>query len=308
MLCSWSTFRSAAFLFGAWGLSAVFAGSAHGQACCASAGLVAPTRLRSYEDIAVGVQAKGRTVFGAFNPDGGYASSAGGESEWTFEQDLFGVLRLFNRGQVSLLLPFVETRSRLPGIRASGGGIGDLALNARYDFISTGERGAIPGVAVLLGAVFPTGTSVDDATTAADATGQGSFEANGGVAVEQAFGQFFATAQALVGFRTSRRVANVNESFVPRFTALAAAGRMLPHGATIGAFVSGMRQGDNQDAGGPIAGSGVSLLTVGAASTVSPTDYWRVQGTASGNIPIGGTGRNQTAGVGVTLSLIRLWL
>jgi hypothetical protein len=168
----------------------------------------------------------------------------------------------------------------------------------------------VPGIAVLLGFVAPTGTPPERATDAlsAGATGQGSFEGSVGVGIEQAFEPYFVSLSASVGLRTSRSVAGVNESFAPLLTGVVAGGRMLPRGATIGLFATWMQQGENRDDRGRIAGSDVRLVTTGVAGTIPASDNWRLQGTASGNLSLDGLGRNQTAGVGATLSLIRLWL
>lgn len=283
---------------------------AFGQACCASAGLVIPSRLRSYEDAAVGLQARGRSVFGAFDPAGGYRGAGAGESEWGFGQDLFGAVRLLDRGQLALLVPFVETRRAVAGTSSAGGGLGDVAVDARYDLVNSGERHPWPGVAVLAGVVLPTGTPPEAAgdALAAGATGQGSTEATVGLGLEWSREPYFVGATAAVGLRTARRVLGVRQTFAPRFTGLLAVGRTLPRGTTAGVFATALRQGRSSDDDGPIAGSDVLLMTVGAAATLSPSDHWRIQGALSTNAPVDGTGRNLPAGVALSLSLMRLWL
>ena len=284
--------------------------NAHGQACCASAGLIVPTRLRSYEDVAVGLQARGRSVFGAFNAGGTYAAGGAGESEWALGQDFFAVARLLGRGQLALLVPFVETWRAVPGASSAGGGVGDVAMSARWDVVETGERHPVPGVALLLGLTFPTGTAPEEAgdSLAAGSTGQGSFEGTAGVGLEQAWQPYFVAATFTAGLRTSRQVGGVRQSFAPRLTGLLAVGRMLPRGATIGVFTTAMLQGQSRDDRGAIAASELSLLTVGAAGTFSVSDHWRLQGTLSGNPPLTGAGRNQPTGAGLSLSIMRLWL
>jgi len=258
----------------------------------------------------VGLQVHGRSVFGAFSAGGQYSGAGEGETDWSLGQDLFAAVRFLDRCQAALLLPFVETWRAVPGTAAAGGGIGDLTLGARWDVLNTGERHPVPGVALLLGLLLPTGTPPEKASDAlaAGTTGQGSVEGTAGVGVEAAWDPVFVSATLTVGLRAPRQVSGVRQSFAPRLNGLLAAGRTLPHGVTVGAFAGGMAQGRSSDGDGPIAGSSLSLLTVGVAGTVSPSDHWRVQGTLSGNPPLGGAGRNQTAGVGLTVSLMRLWL
>ncbi len=302
------TFRSAVTVL-ALGALTGHARSARAQACCASAGLVAPTRLRTSEDFAVGAQGRGRSVFGAFDAAGNFANTTAGESEWSLEQDLFGVARIFERGQVALLLPFVETDRRVPGIGSFGGGVGDLSVNLRYDFVRAGDYRMFPGLAVLFAVLFPTGKPPEDATDAlaAGATGQGSSEMSMGVAFEQAVEPYFLTVNNMLTLRGSRHVGGVKESFAPRFTGSVAAGRVLPRGATLGAFASALGQGNNSDARGSIAGSASFLLTAGLAFTISPTDQLRIQGSVFADAPAAHWGRNQTTGAGASVSVIRVW-
>ena len=288
------------------------AGPAFAQACCASAGLVIPSRLRSYEDAAVGLQARARSVFGAYGPGGGYSGGSDRESEWGFGQDLFGSIRVLERGQVALLVPFVETQRTSYGASSVGGGIGDVAINLRYDFLNNGERHPVPGLALLAALLLPTGTPPEKAGASdvlvTGATGEGSFEGIVGVGVESSWEPYFAGATAMAGWRSPRRINGVRQTFAPRFTGLLAVGRMLPHGASVGVFASGLLQGRNSDDNGPLVGSDASLLTLGAAGTVSLSDQWRLQGSLSGSPPLSNAGRNQPAGVGLSLSIMRLWL
>ena len=258
------------------------------------------------------MQGRGKSVLGAFDGGGDYRGNAAGDSEWDLEQDLFGVARVLDRGQVALLMPFIETRRTAPGVVDAGGGIGDIAVSARYDFLASGERRIFPGIALLAGLVAPTGRV--DSATPAGVTGKGSFQGSIGIAVEQAYEPFFVTVNALIGFRTPRNVAaGVRESFSPELTGVVAAGRVLPHTASLGVYLSVLGHGVNSYDGGPdrgpIAGTDLLLLTTGLAATTSLSDQWRVQSTAFWDLPIAGFGRNvPTAGIGASVSIIRLWL
>lgn len=307
----WSKFPNASALLVALTLS-LAARTTWAQACCGSVGLVSPARLRIYEDVAAGFQARGKAGMGAFDKAGIYTGNAAGDSEWDFEQDVFGVIRVLNHGQVAVLIPVMETRRTLQGVGDSGGGIGDIAVTARYDFIAAGERRIIPGIALLLGIVTPTGSAPETATTPAGATGQGSFQGSVGVGIEQAYQRVFVTLNALAGLSTRRNVGGVHESFGPTLTATLAAGSQLPHEVTMGIYVSATRRGVNSyDDGsdvGPIAGSDLLLLTTGLAGMLSLSDQWRIQSTASWDLPIRGLGRNEpVTGIGASLSVMRLW-
>ena len=147
-------------------------------------------RLAPPDDYAVGLQTRVRSDMGSFLPDGSYVSTST-SSEQDVEQDLAASFRLARRAQIGLVLPYVETHRTQPGVDEWGSGIGDVALNARYDFKLAAEMMYWPGFAVLGGIVFPTGKSVGDGTNpaATDATGTGTFNASLGVDVEKAHGR-----------------------------------------------------------------------------------------------------------------------
>lgn len=302
--------RSAAALIVVAALCLLAPRLARAQACCAAAGLVAPARLRSYEDYAVGIQGRVRSVEGAFNEYDAYTGNGPADSEWDLEQDLFAVARVLGRGQVALVIPYLQTRRAVSGLREWGQGIGDVTASARYDFLRAGERRIIPGLALLLGVLVPTGTPPESSggLLGAGATGQGSYQGTIGVGVEQAFEPYFVTINALFTYRSSRSVGTVHESFAPEAAGFIAAGRVLPHGATLGAYVSGMIEGDNHDSGQAIPRSSVSVLTAGLAGSYPLSDQWRLQSTAFQDLPFRGAGQNQTVGIGGSLSLMRLWL
>jgi len=174
---------------------------ASAQACCAGAGTVTPGRLALHEIALVGLQAKAATELGSFDAQGRYAGSPAGASELDFEQDLFGAVRVLNRGQVAVLVPLDETRRTAQGLAEFGGGLGDINLNLRYDFTLAGASLVVPGIAALVGITFPTGRPPDAPDLrplATGATGVGAYQVNLGLAVEQAFGPWLMNATGIV--------------------------------------------------------------------------------------------------------------
>jgi hypothetical protein len=256
------------------------------------------------------MQMRGRYVMGAFGGGGSYATSAGGTRDLGFEEDLFAALRLGSRFQAALLAPFVQTSRAAPGASEFGGGLGDVAASARFDLADAGTHGAWPGVALLASVSLPTGTPPDEANDplATSGTGTGSVEGNVGVAVEEIIGTGFVSLTGFVSKRTARAVDGIEQSFAPRLTAILAGGYTFGHDTTLGAFASALRQGDAHDPRGPIANSGVSLVTAGAALATPLWQTWRLQATVFTDVPVAGWGRNQTVGLGGTLAMIRFWI
>jgi hypothetical protein len=286
--------------------------TAAAQACCVGTGLVTPARLRTFEAHAVGVQMRARSVMGAFSESGSYATSAAGNRDVGFEEDLFGALRLGSRLQVALMAPFVQTSRAAAGTSGFGGGLGDLTASARFDAVNAGTRGYWPGIAVLAGLALPTGRPLDeadaDAPLATSGTGTGSFEGTVGVAVEEIAGQGFVSLSGFVLQRSSRSVLGMEQTFAPRLSAILAGGYTFGHDTTVGAFASALRQGDARDPSGVIANSSIALVTAGGALALPFWDTWRLQSTLFTDVPIAGWGRNQTVGFGGTLAVIRFWI
>src|SRR6185503_1722095 len=134
------------------------------QACCASTGLMIPARLRVYEDLATGFQARARSTYGSFSADGNYASVAAGDL--VTEQDLFVMARPLARLQAALLVPFVQTYRRVPGQSEWGGFFGDVAANVRYELVRAGDFRRGPALTLLGGITAPTGRAPDQAKNA----------------------------------------------------------------------------------------------------------------------------------------------
>jgi len=288
--------------------------TAAAQACCVGTGLVTPARLRTFEDRAVGMQMRARSVMGAFGPTGGFAMSGDGNRELGFEEDLFAAFRLGHRFQIGLWAPFVQTSRAVSSaygrISGFGGGLGDVAANVRFEAVDAGTRGYWPGVAILAGLSFPTGTPLDEAgdPLSTGGTGTGSYEGTFGLALEEIVGQGFVSLSSWVSKRSARAAMGVEQSFAPSVSGLLAGGYTFGHDRTVGAFASFVRRGDGRDVNGVIANSGVGLATAGAALAFPFWDSWRLQTTLFSDLPIPGWGRNQTVGFGGTVAVIRFWI
>jgi len=55
-----------------------------------------------------------------------------------------------------------RTRPVKPQPRIVGGGIGDVNLSLRYDFLVAGQSHIVPGIAALVGLTAPTGRSPNE--------------------------------------------------------------------------------------------------------------------------------------------------
>jgi hypothetical protein len=289
------------------------------QACCAGGALVSPVRLAPPDDYAVGLQTRVRSDRGSFQPDGTYVSTST-SSEQDVEQDLAASFRLARRAQVAIVLPYVETHRAGPGFDDWGNGIGDVALNARYDFKLAAEMLYWPGFALLGGVVFPTGKAVGDGTNPAstDATGTGTFNASLGVDIEKVHGPLYGALNLWATYSGSGTVtppspanappsAPLTTSYPLQLTALAVAGYFFESEAAVALYVNFLERGDTTINGTTAAGSGLRLTTVGATELVPVAVDWRLSASLYADVLASSFGRNEQAGVGGTVSLVRAW-
>ncbi|HEY2514374.1 MAG TPA: hypothetical protein VGI39_26095 [Polyangiaceae bacterium] len=279
-----------------------------------------PGRLALHEIALAGVQVKAGTVFGSYDGQGHYVSPPSGASEFDFEQDLFGAVRLLERGQVALLVPFVETHRTASGIQETGGGLGDVNANVRYDFLRATESKIVPGIAALAGVTFPTGTAPDApglGPLATGATGVGAYQLNVGLALEQAWGPWLASLTGILAQRFARDVsypgaagspgATIHERLALQGTVLAALAYVLPNERALALSVAYAGEGDATINGVESAGTAHRLITVGLSGVIPFSDLWRLQAGLTLTPPVDTFGANQPASAGLLATLVRAW-
>jgi hypothetical protein len=294
-------------------LSTVFLGMSTGvrtafaQACCAGGGAYQPARLKLHEDYLVGIQARAQDELGSLDPVGQYNSNPAGTAELDLEQDLVGTLRLLERGQVGVSVPLVETHRTVPGLSEWGGGLGDIALSLRYDFLYAAESAHLPGLAVVGGVTFPTGRAPEQAhsTLGTDATGTGSFQGSAGLEIEQVFGHLVLSLTAQAWASAPRTVASVHSQLGPQISGLAAVGWIFGSDAAVALAFSTSQSWGTRINGVVVANSGQGLTTAELSGGLPINDAWRLQGGLLADLPV--LGRNRPTGVGVSFSLLRTW-
>jgi hypothetical protein len=284
--------------------------AAWAQACCAAAGAVTPARLGLHEDALIGLRVRAAEVLGSYAPDGSYTAQPAHTSEVDFEQDLLAAVRLLERGQLSLMVPLVETYRRVPGVWAGGGGVGDVNLGARYDLVLAGQARILPGIALLAGLTLPTGKSASDATAtlATDATGVGTVQGNGGLALEQVWGKWLVNLTGLVAARAPQSSQGVRETLAPQLTVMAAGAYTFDAPLTAGLCASYAVEGDATIDGASDPDSARRGLTLSAIGFWSATETVHVQGSLFLSPPVSQAGTNQTATVGLSLTALVVFM
>ena len=267
-----------------------------------------PGRLAIHEDALVGLQLKVANAFGAFGRDATYHGSPANTNEWELEQDLFGALRVLPRGQLALLVPAIQTYRKTPGYSSTGGGLGDINLSGRYDFVLAGEARYIPGIALLAGVTFPTGEPIEAAEDplGTDSTGVGTYQGNLGLALEQTEGPWLFGVTGLVARRASRTVGTVTTLLAPQWTLLASTAYTFPNDAAL-AFILSYTVEGNPEVNGATRDFTRRTPLLGAAGVYPLSDAWRMQGGLYLAPPVSQLGRNTPAIIEMVLSLIRSW-
>jgi hypothetical protein len=212
------------------------------------------------------------------------------------------------RLQLAALVPIDETRRATPTLTEFGGGIGDINLSARYDFFLAGQSEYVPGIALLAGVTFPTGTPPESASKplATDATGVGAYQGNIGLALEQTYGSWLVGLSGILAKRTTRNVNGVSETLGTQFTALAVGGYTFESsGIALALIGSYQTEGEASAAGVDVPGSGRHILTISAAGLVPIGDKWRLQAALFTNPPF--LGENLPALTGLSFTVVRTW-
>jgi hypothetical protein len=274
--------------------------------------VLTPGRLNLHEEALVGLLLKGTFATGSFDDQGHFVAPSKGAREADLEEDLIGSLRVLERGQVTLLVPVLETYRRARGstgfITDFGGGIGDLQVSARWDATLAGASLRIPGIAVLASITLPTGVPPELATQplSADSTGMGTVRGGLGISLEQTFGKVLVDLTGSGTLTSARTVGGVHVQLGPSFNALAALGYSFEPGPILAATVSYTASLDGKTDGMPT--SAHTQLRLGLSLGHVFNDAWRMQATLFGDPPAPQAGQNQpVAGIGLSATLFHTW-
>jgi len=292
-----SPFRDAFLIAAAFLAVTSSARTASAQACCAGAAALGTGRLVLHEEALIGLDLRATDVIGSFAADAQYRSAKATQVE--LEQGIFGTLRVLEKGQVTLRVPFVETFHSTRTRSELGGGPGDIAASARWDFVLAGESLSLPGMGVFAGVVLPTGRPIEKAekTLGTDATGTGATQLSAGFGVEQTFGDLFVGVIGSAVVRLPREVRGSTTPTTYELAATAAFGLLLPKEAVVVLSSTFTIEPETPQ----------RMLRLGLSGALPLDDRWRLQGGPFSDVPIDGIGQNQSVGTGFLLAFVRSW-
>jgi hypothetical protein len=212
-----------------------------------------------------------------------------------------------DRLQLGLAIPFVETNRVSSPLSDFGGGLGDISASARYDFIYAAESAHVPGLALTGGVTAPTGRPPEQAhdSLLADATGTGAWQGALGGSVEQVLAtSFIVSLNGQASLSSARTVGSIHEQLGPTFLGLLALGYFRGDSALALALstTQSLKASEN---GATVPGTTRGWTTVSLTGGTPITDAWRVQASVNYDLPFWGS--NHIAGLGGTLTLLRVW-
>jgi len=278
---------------------------AKAQACCVGASGLTPGWLSNHERALVGALARISQTHGTYPARGSFYVPTPGR-DGRLETSLFASYRFLPRAQVSTFFPLATVRRRSGDITETRVSPGDLTLVGRYDLLRTGES-TIPGIHLILGMQLPTGVPSDRGTPllAADVTGIGAWEVNGGVTIEQVIHHVVLHATVLAGVRTPRDVFGLEQRLGPRALYLVAGGWVFDNDVAILGTVTHTSEGDASLGGDDAPGTGFRATQLALLVVTPITDTLRLRTSAFTDLPP--LGENRPALGGSSLSLAKSW-
>jgi hypothetical protein len=291
-------------------LSVVGTRSAQAAACCLSASVFGIGRLAIWETAAFGALVMGARDSGRWDKTGSWRPFPSTYQQDELRTDLWGILRLHERAQLSAKAPWVTGIRAAQGVpRVVAGGLGDVAVALRWDAILAGEFKGWPAITVTATGVIPMATRVEETADllGAGTTGRGAWVGGLALAVEKAVLPWFARAD--LGFTLpagfERRDTGVTLRYGPGWQAGLSAGReLVPDRIVLGAQAVFDREAPYTQAGVEESDSGTRGLNAGLSLSWRFADVWTATAAASSDAPSGWLGpRNRTERWSATMGI-----
>lgn len=286
-------------------------GRASAQACCAAATAIAPGRLALHERALVGGQLLASGGLGSFDGQARYHGNEPGSYQVDTQFTAFGTARIVPRLQVGATLPLLLAfRGSAGSGDETGGGIGDLGVNLRYDAVRNRQYSFLPGIGLIAGFTAPTGRSPESSQKdlGADITGLGVWQMSAGLWLERSFGDWLVTGAAWLSLRPSRSIESIDILLAPQGSLLLALGYSFTD--ALGASLSGtyVFEGDARVNGEVSPSSGRRQTRLNLGGSFSWNDNYRFLASAFIDPPIDTFGQNQIPQTGVMTTFIWSYL
>ena len=142
-------------------------------------------RLLIWEDFALGLRTSFSHGLGHFTSDGTYHRYSNYQDE-SFTTEAWGMVAISRRASVFARAPAVVVHRSAGSLSDTGGGLGDIGLGLRHEFVQIGEYMELPAIALTLSLTTPSGRAPDatHGDLGADVTGRGAFAVAAGLSFE----------------------------------------------------------------------------------------------------------------------------
>ena len=279
------------------------------QACCIAPGAAGVTRLAPHEAALAGIDARAQATTGSFDAAGRFRTSPRGTRDIGLEQSLFATVRVFERGQLSATVPFVQTVRSTETLTATGGGVGDIRGSVRWDVVFADDAWPWPGLALVGGVSAPTGRAPERAgdPLGAGSTGAGTTQGWAGFALEQTSGPWLAGANATVTARAERDIGPIRVSLAPRFAAGLVGARAWRSGHALSLAASWEIEDRASANGAIVPGSARRALRVVSALQLRLGENARFVGSVYAIPPLPAVTAGEGSTLGLSLALVHPW-
>lgn len=282
---------------------------AHAQACCIAPGAAGVSRLGPHETALAGLDARAQTTTGTFDPAGRFRAPPPGTHDVGLEQRVFATVRVLERGQLSAMIPFVQTMRGTDALSAAGGGVGDVAGSVRWDLLFAEDAWPWPGLALVGGVSAPTGRAPERAgdPLGVGATGAGTTQGWAGFALERTSGPWLTGASAIVTARADRDVGPTRISLSPRFAAGLIGARAWRSGHALSLSASWEVEGRASRNGEVVPDSARRALRLVSALQLRLGEGARFIGSIYAVPPIPAVTAGEGSTLGLSLAIVHPW-
>jgi hypothetical protein len=164
-----------------------------------STSVVGAPRLASWEVAALGVVQSAGNDTGYWDSKGQWTAFPDNYRQQDLRTDLWGVVRLHDRWELTARLPWLANYRVVPGLPAeTGSGLGDTWVAARWSPVQVGESDTIPALALVGSVMVPTGRwlQTTGGLLGTGATGRGVWAAGLALQVERVWWPWFVRAES----------------------------------------------------------------------------------------------------------------
>lgn len=288
-------------------LIALAAPAAQASVCCMTTGIFGVGRLGLWEQSAAGLRTTGADTLGAWSADGRWRPNPQGWVDSELRLDVYGLLRLTERGQIHAMVPIFENRRGLDDEVVLAGGLGDLELGVRYEVLTIGEHEGLPALGLTASLLLPSGVRPEEAEQEfdADATGRGALGASGAVSIEESFGKAFVRADlggtlyapfVRVDLRQTQR-------YGPTLAAAASGGGAVLDGLLLGVMAGVVHDlpivlGDEEEPDSAATSASAGVL---ASWAIDP--HWTLLANASSGLFVDALGQNRPGRISASIGV-----